>query len=247
MFLDPTPAGIARRLDMPTADAGMEELLAVVVPLRTKGTGRPLFCVHPGIGLSWGYAGLVRYLPEDRPVYGLQLPALSDDGDYQSIEQLAHRYVEEVEAVSPDGPYDLLGWSLGGVIAHAMAVELQSSGRDVATLAMMDSYPDNGDAPASAELDVRDILRGLGLEIETDRDLTFRRGGGRVGPEARGPRRESTVGTLERIARGYETSQRITHQFVPPCLRRRSADLPGIRKKTTRFRATGRRRNGAHS
>ncbi len=54
MFLDPTPAGIARRLDMPTADAGMEELLAVVVPLRTKGTGRPLFCVHPGIGLSWG-------------------------------------------------------------------------------------------------------------------------------------------------------------------------------------------------
>ncbi|MCJ0946757.1 amino acid adenylation domain-containing protein [Rhodococcus sp. ARC_M8] len=214
MFLDPTPAGIARRLDMPTADAGMEELLAVVVPLRTKGTGRPLFCVHPGIGLSWGYAGLVRYLPEDRPVYGLQLPALSDDGDYQSIEQLAHRYVEEVEAVSPDGPYDLLGWSLGGVIAHAMAVELQSSGRDVATLAMMDSYPDNGNAPASAELDVRDLLRGLGLEIETDRDLTFDEAAAvlarRLGPETGVDGRD-----LERIARGYETSQRITHQFVP--------------------------------
>jgi amino acid adenylation domain-containing protein/non-ribosomal peptide synthase protein (TIGR01720 family) len=214
MFLDPTPAGIARRLDMPTADAGMEELLAVVVPLRTKGTGRPLFCVHPGIGLSWGYAGLVRYLPEDRPVYGLQLPALSDDGDYQSIEQLAHRYVEEVEAVSPDGPYDLLGWSLGGVIAHAMAVELQSSGRDVATLAMMDSYPDNGDAPASAELDVRDLLRGLGLEIETDRDLTFDEAAAvlarRLGPDTGVDGRD-----LERIARGYETSQRITHQFVP--------------------------------
>nr|WP_308251871.1 alpha/beta fold hydrolase [Rhodococcus sp. GOMB7] len=156
----------------------------------------------------------MRYLPEDRPVYGLQLPALSDDGDYQSIEQLAHRYVEEVEAVSPDGPYDLLGWSLGGVIAHAMAVELQSSGRDVATLAMMDSYPDNGDAPASAELDVRDILRGLGLEIETDRDLTFDEAAAvlarRLGPETGVDGRD-----LERIARGYETSQRITHQFVP--------------------------------
>ncbi|MGF0248160.1 amino acid adenylation domain-containing protein, partial [Rhodococcus erythropolis] len=214
MFLDPTPAGIARRLDMPTVDAGMEELLAVVVPLRTEGSGRPLFCVHPGIGLSWGYAGLVRYLPEDRPVYGLQLPALSDDGDYQSIEQLAHRYVEEMEAVSPDGPYDLLGWSLGGVIAHAMAVELQSSGREVATLTMMDSYPDNGDAPASAALDVRDLLRGLGLEIETDRDLTFDEAAAvlarRLGPETGVDGRD-----LERIARGYETSQRITHQFVP--------------------------------
>ncbi|MBT1258472.1 amino acid adenylation domain-containing protein, partial [Rhodococcus erythropolis] len=214
MFLDPTPAGIARRLDMPTVDAGMEELLAVVVPLRTEGSGRPLFCVHPGIGLSWGYAGLVRYLPEDRPVYGLQLPALSDDGDYQSIEQLAHRYVEEMEAVSPDGPYDLLGWSLGGVIAHAMAVELQSSGREVATLTMMDSYPDNGDASASAALDVRDLLRGLGLEIETGRDLTFDEAAAvlarRLGPETGVDGRD-----LERIARGYETSQRITHQFVP--------------------------------
>ncbi|WP_235169537.1 amino acid adenylation domain-containing protein [Rhodococcus erythropolis] len=214
MFLDPTPAGIARRLDLPTVDAGMEELLAVVVPLRTKGSGRPLFCVHPGIGLSWGYAGLVRYLPEDRPVYGLQLPALSDDGDYQSIEQLAHRYVEEMEAVSPDGPYDLLGWSLGGVIAHAMAVELQSSDREVATLAMMDSYPDNGDAPASAELDVRDLLRGLGLEVETDRDLTFDEAAAVVA-RTLGPETGVDGRDLERIARGYETSQRITHQFVP--------------------------------
>ncbi|MFE5879253.1 amino acid adenylation domain-containing protein, partial [Rhodococcus sp. NPDC056506] len=214
LFLDPTPAGIARRLDLPAVSAGMEEFLAVVVPLRPEGRGRPLFCVHPGMGLSWGYAGLVRYLPEDRPVYGLQLPALSDDGDYQSIEQLAHRYVEEMEAVSPEGPYDLFGWSLGGVIAHAMAVELQSSGSEVATLTMMDSYPDNGDAAPSAVLDVRDLLRGLGLEVETDEDLTFDEAAAvltqSVGTETGVDGRD-----LERIARAYETSQRITHQFVP--------------------------------
>lgn len=70
-----------------------------------------------------------------------------------------------------------------------MAVELQSSGRDVATLAMMDSYPDNGDAPASAELDVRDLLRGLGLEPQTDRDLTFDEAAA-VLARRLGPRRE---------------------------------------------------------
>lgn len=82
MFLDPTPSGIARRLALPTAAGGVEDVLAVLIPLRSEGTERPLFCVHPGIGLSWGYAGLVRHLPADRPVYGLQLPTISGDGEY---------------------------------------------------------------------------------------------------------------------------------------------------------------------
>jgi amino acid adenylation domain-containing protein/non-ribosomal peptide synthase protein (TIGR01720 family) len=214
MFLDPTPAGIARRLDIPTASSDLEEALAVVIPLRAEGSGRPLFCVHPGIGLSWGYAGLVQYLPPDRPVYGLQLPTISDDGDYRSIEQLANRYVEEIEAIAPNGPYDLLGWSLGGVIAHAMAVELQLSGREVATLAVMDSYPDNGEVAPQGGLDVRDLLRGLGLEIESGGEMTFEHAAALL-DESLGTETGIRGKDLERIAAGYENSQRIGHQFVP--------------------------------
>src|SRR3546814_15723460 len=79
---------------------------------------------------------------------------------------------------------------------------------------MMDSYPDNGDAPASAELDVRDLLRGLGLEPQTDRDLTFDEAAAvlarRLGPDTGVDGRD-----LAPIARGYETSQRNTPTFVP--------------------------------
>ncbi|MFC0449395.1 amino acid adenylation domain-containing protein, partial [Rhodococcus jostii] len=214
MFLDPTPAGIAHRLDIPARSADVEEALAVVIPLRAQGSGRPLFCVHPGIGLSWGYAGLVQHLPPDRPVYGLQLPTISGDGEYRSIEQLAHRYVEEMKAIAPDGPYDLLGWSLGGVLAHAMAVELQYGGDEVATLAVMDSYPDDGDDVPPGELDPRDLLRGLGLEIDETDQLSYDQAA-RLIDESFGAETGVRGRDLERIAVGYENSRRIGHQFVP--------------------------------
>ena len=46
-----------------------------------------------------------------------------------------------LRAVQPDGPYALLGWSLGGVIAHEMAAMLESTGASVAVLLLLDSPP----------------------------------------------------------------------------------------------------------
>jgi enterobactin synthetase component F len=43
--------------------------------------------------------------------------------------------------VQPRGPYRLLGWSVGGVIAHAIAVALQRDGEEVDLLAVLDAYP----------------------------------------------------------------------------------------------------------
>src|SRR5262245_24403445 len=39
------------------------------------------------------------------------------------------------------GPYHLLGWSFGGLVAHEMAGRLQEAHEDVALLALLDSYP----------------------------------------------------------------------------------------------------------
>jgi thioesterase domain-containing protein len=57
-------------------------------------------------------------------------------------------YVEQILAVQPHGPFLLLGWSFGGVIAHAMAAELTRRGHDVALLALIASLP-AGSAPAT--------------------------------------------------------------------------------------------------
>ncbi|WP_459546692.1 amino acid adenylation domain-containing protein [Nocardia sp. X0981] len=148
IFTDPTPRALAHRIDIRRRrpdeqgcdETGPGDVLAVVLPLRATGESPPLFCVHPAVGLAWGFSGLVQHLGPDRPVHGLQSPALSDPAvRFDTLDQLAARYVQEIRTVQPRGPYHLLGYSLGGTIAHAIAVRLRRDGDAVATLAMMDT------------------------------------------------------------------------------------------------------------
>lgn len=132
---DDTVAGIARRI------ADGEELvdpLGTVVPLRASGGGAPLFCVHPVGGLAWCYSGLAEHVG-GRPLYGVQATGLPTVPN--TLAELASRYVDRILSVQPDGPYHLLGWSLGGNIAHEMAVQLREAGHEVASLVLLDSLP----------------------------------------------------------------------------------------------------------
>ncbi|MEU7630994.1 non-ribosomal peptide synthase/polyketide synthase [Nocardia sp. NPDC049220] len=147
-FTDSTVAGLSRRIETALAQGydfgpGSDDGLGVLLPIRAEGTADPLFCLHPMYGLSWSYVGLAQFLPPEQPILGIQSPALSEEGYLpESLTEMARRYVAEIRAVQPAGPYRLLGWSLGGVVAHAVATELQAVGEQVALLAMLDSYPD---------------------------------------------------------------------------------------------------------
>ncbi|GAB3676899.1 hypothetical protein GCM10028832_45840 [Streptomyces sparsus] len=134
----------------------------MLLPLREEGSRPPLFCVHPAAGIAWSYAGLTGPLGTDQPLYGLQARGL--DGARVlpgSIAEMAADYVTQIRTVQPTGPYHLLGWSFGGVVAHEMAVQLQRTGEKVGLLAVLDSMPlatpaDDGPqpgAPAAGEGD----------------------------------------------------------------------------------------------
>ncbi|MEV0251252.1 amino acid adenylation domain-containing protein [Nocardia sp. NPDC050712] len=161
MFTAPTPAGIVARLSAESRTA--EAAFDILLPIRATGTAEPLFCVHPIGGVAWSFAGLSAHLDPDRPIYGLQSPALSSAAPLpDSIEDWARLYVEHIRAVQPEGPYHLLGWSLGGVLAHAMAVRLQDEGEKVALLGMMDSrLRQAGPTLAPTEVTAGDLLGGL--------------------------------------------------------------------------------------
>ncbi|GAB3713972.1 non-ribosomal peptide synthetase [Nocardiopsis nanhaiensis] len=137
-----TPARITARL-LGTEEGG--DPLATMLPLRSGGDRPPLFCLHPAAGFSWSFAGLTPYLDPDQPVYGVQSPGLRGrHGLAPDLDGLAVYYLERIRAVQPEGPYHLVGWSFGGQAAHAVATLLQDKGEEVALLAVMDTYPLDG-------------------------------------------------------------------------------------------------------
>ncbi|MHC8560702.1 alpha/beta fold hydrolase [Streptomyces albidoflavus] len=146
--------------------------LAPLLPLRPDGGRRPLFCVHPGAGVSWRYSGLLPHLGADQPVFGLQAAGL--DGARQparDAREMVEGYLDLLRTVQPSGPYRLLGWSYGGFVAHAMACALQERGEEVELLALLDAPLPHGSAhdPKTAERQVAGLLsRVAGLEVGAD-------------------------------------------------------------------------------
>ncbi|MFC3123732.1 amino acid adenylation domain-containing protein [Pseudoroseomonas globiformis] len=140
LFAHPSVAALATLLD---GGGEGDHGLAPLIRLQAGDASLPpLFVVHPAGGLSWCYAGLARALAPRRSVWALQAPALTEcDVAPDSLAALAGDYARRIAAVQPDGPLHLLGWSVGGIIAQAVAVELRATGRAPGVVAMLDSYP----------------------------------------------------------------------------------------------------------
>ncbi|MCX4688833.1 amino acid adenylation domain-containing protein [Kitasatospora purpeofusca] len=167
LFQAPTVAALDTAL---SADAPGADALDVLLPLRPVAPGRrnPLFAVHPAGGLSWCYTGLIRNIPADVPIYGLQAQgvgaATADEPLPATMEDLAAHYVDRLREVQPEGPYRLLGWSTGGIIAHAMAARLEELGCVVELLAVLDAYPAEGfrDLPVPDQAEALEALLTMG-------------------------------------------------------------------------------------
>jgi len=142
LFIAPTIAELAPRLLTTTGNNLQENAFNVLLPIRPRGSRLPLFCIHPGIGLSWGYVGLSKYLHPDQPIYGLQARGFVEgEQAATAIEEMALDYIGEIKRIQPQGPYCLLGYSFGGKVVHTMTAHLERQGERVALLAVMDTTP----------------------------------------------------------------------------------------------------------
>jgi thioesterase domain-containing protein len=135
-----------------------------LMPIKTKGSLPPLFCVH-GEPLK-----MAMRIKADRPVYGLShvYHASFQDTIADSIEELAEQYLNDVFKVWPDGPYHLLGFSAGGMVAYEMARQLIESGKKVDYLIMVE--PSLGEQVVSAgakSADLKNFVSESGLNAST--------------------------------------------------------------------------------
>ncbi|UII69070.1 amino acid adenylation domain-containing protein [Pseudomonas sp. HN11] len=114
--------------------------LSPLVRLSAAGPGLNLFCFHPSTGHVQDYRALLPHLANWQ-VWGLQAAYLGDDSTALdgSIDSLAALYVEQLRQQQPHGPYHLLGFSLGGLLAITAAAQLEKCGEQVAFLGILDS------------------------------------------------------------------------------------------------------------
>ena len=148
------PAGDIRTLRAFRATAkAAGGILDPVMPMRVGGDGPSLFCVHPMIGLSWCYLALLPHVDARYPLYGLQARGVRQPEPLPvTMAEMARDYADQIRKAQPAGPYHLLGWSLGGNIAFAIAEELERRGEQVGLLVILDSSLDGLDAiPVSIE------------------------------------------------------------------------------------------------
>ena len=138
LFEAPTIAALAARLSRPSQTVPAHAI--VMRPGQQK-----LFLVHPIGGGIAAYRPLVQALPDHVGAVAFQAAGLDDDAaPCDSLPAMASRYVSELLQIQPVGPYQLAGWSMGGLVAFEMALQLQHRGHEVSLLALLD-------APAPSE------------------------------------------------------------------------------------------------
>jgi thioesterase domain-containing protein/aryl carrier-like protein len=139
-----------------------------LVAVRPGGDGTPLICFHPAGGHVTPYIFMGNALSAaDRPVIAVQSRALGGDEDeYPTVGEMSRAYADLVREHHP-GNVELFGWSLGGVVAHAVAAMLESVGVRVEQVGMVD--PPEPATPL--EIDA-DTLAVLGIVRDHDPDVS---------------------------------------------------------------------------
>ncbi|MEV7775548.1 SDR family NAD(P)-dependent oxidoreductase [Kitasatospora sp. NPDC086791] len=154
-----TPADAATPVDAAAASPASPVRPTEAVRLNGVREGRPVFWFHGGMGGVEVYTALADSV--QRPFYGIQARGwMSDSAPLQGIPAMAEHYVDVIRSVQPEGPYDLGGYSLGGLLAYEVTRRLQERGERVDTVVMVDSM--YGDAVKSMTMARTDmVLQGV--------------------------------------------------------------------------------------
>jgi thioesterase domain-containing protein/acyl carrier protein len=108
-----------------------------------------LFLVHDGSGEVEAYIELCSRLAVDINCWGIRAQGFAGYAPHNlRIEEIAETYIRKVKKVQPNGPYCIMGWSLGGTIAFEMVRQLEGAGETVIFFALVDVLPPGKNLPS---------------------------------------------------------------------------------------------------
>jgi malonyl CoA-acyl carrier protein transacylase/thioesterase domain-containing protein len=110
-----------------------------VITLHASGSRAPLICMHPSGGNISVYLRWPKLMGDDQPIYAIPSRALeAPENEFSSLEAMACSYADAIDAKLPKVRCQLLGWSMGGLLAHRVASELELRGREIRGVTMID-------------------------------------------------------------------------------------------------------------
>ncbi|MCF0226795.1 MAG: hypothetical protein HUK28_05770 [Methanobrevibacter sp.] len=113
----------------------------------------PLFLLYPGHGDSSGYVHLAQKLNKKIPLYAIEPHSGFKDNNIKGIENLAREYIKVIKQYQDQGPYNLLGWSYGGLLAFEIARQLKKQGETINNIYILDSRIFNEDSSKIFDID----------------------------------------------------------------------------------------------
>ncbi len=132
----PTVATLAALLQQPLLPR-----FSPYVKLKT-GTGKiPVLIMH-GLEGRARFSKLAQHIRTHHPIYGIQAKGVDGlEQPFDRVEDMAAFYLEALNDLQPTGPYILIGYSFGGLVALEMAQRMVAVGKQIALLVMIDAYP----------------------------------------------------------------------------------------------------------
>jgi acetoacetyl-CoA synthetase len=120
-------------------DMSVDDYSALV--LLTPGSGgQPLFLVHGVFGEVFEFQQLAARLRHEGPVYAIRARGLDTRQEpHTRVDEMATYYLEHVRRAQPHGPYNLIGFSFGGLIVFEMAQQLRAAGEEIHFLGLLDA------------------------------------------------------------------------------------------------------------
>ncbi|HEX3359089.1 MAG TPA: alpha/beta fold hydrolase, partial [Tepidisphaeraceae bacterium] len=116
-----------------------------IVDFQSRGNLTPVF-FFPGLGgHPVTFAAMAAELGPTQPCYGLTVPGLNgEQKPLTRVEEIAAAMLENLRLVQPKGPYQLAGYSFGGLLAYETARQLEAMGETVSMLAIYDAFTPAG-------------------------------------------------------------------------------------------------------
>ncbi len=145
LFDAPTVAELAQCLPalLGRLEVTPQKPLPFFVPVQPSGWRQPLF-ILPGEGGEaelLGFSKLASSIGLDQPTYGLVPPTTKENGTQLDVRTMAGECVRELRAFQPEGPYFIVGYCIGGIVAFEIARQLESI-TQVGALILIDTlYP----------------------------------------------------------------------------------------------------------